>query len=144
MTNTWKKKRKKETFDDIRRAISGDHSKNDDEDYIKFRISKVDFDGKWGWNNISEKTELRDIHSKLCNYETMKWNEIAHDKSHSIPIKRIVPEAQKRLSELKYDDIEKLFSFRIAWKQRVWAIRIRQDAFLLWWDPNHEISVGRT
>ena len=37
------------------------------------------------------------------------------------------------------DDQEELVSFRIGGRERLWAIRVETEAFLLWWDPNHEI-----
>ena len=41
--------------------------------------------------------------------------------------------------EIQQDDIDKLMSFRIAGKKRVWCIQDRNIMRVLWWDPQHEI-----
>lgn len=68
----------------------------------------------------------------------MTWKEVIGKKHHYIEISKIHPEAKKRLEELEYDDTM-LFSFRLSGKQRVWTIRVNDEAYLLWWDPKHEI-----
>lgn len=68
----------------------------------------------------------------------MKWSELPKKHHHSVPISQLHTDAQKRLEELKYDD-STLFSFKLQNKQRLWVIRVRDEAYLLWWDPKHEI-----
>lgn len=80
----------------------------------------------------------------LCNFETMTWHEIKAasggkgvgrgTKSHPIPIEQLSKEAQKRLEELQQDDIEELFSLRIAGKIRVFGIRDRNILKIIWFD----------
>ena len=78
----------------------------------------------------------------MRNFEKKKWSEILghdHYQNHKIHVSGIAKEAQKRLKELGHDDQEELVSLRLTGKQRLWAIEIEGKAFLLWWDPNHEI-----
>lgn len=51
----------------------------------------------------------------------------------------MISEAQTRLEELKLDDEEELFRFRLDGTARVWGIREGRVFKILWWDPEHEI-----
>lgn len=104
-----------------------------------WKVTKIDEDGKWGWNNITCPKFLKKLWNKMRNFETMTWGQILGNKHHIIPINQIVRPAQDRLKTLKYDDQEELMSFRISSKERIWAIRSNENSYLLWWDPNHEI-----
>ncbi len=102
-------------------------------------MSKIDDNSQWGWDHITCPAFLRQIWDKMRNFETMTWAEILGRNHHAIAVKDIIEPAQRRLEELQHDDEETLVSFRITGQQRIWAIRSGQEAFLLWWDPNHEI-----
>lgn len=106
---------------------------------LVWKVSKIDDEGQWGWNNISCPDFLRNIWDKMRNFETMRWVDILGASHHAIPISNIIRPAQKRLEELGHDDKETLVSFHITGRERIWAIRSEEKAFLLWWDPNHEI-----
>ncbi|MDE0638378.1 MAG: hypothetical protein OXI43_21255 [Candidatus Poribacteria bacterium] len=106
---------------------------------LVWKVSKIDDKGQWGWNNISCPDFLRNIWDKMRNFETMTWSQILGRSHHMIPVSDIIKPAQERLRELKHDDQEELVSLRLTGKQRLWAIRSGGEAFLLWWDPNHEI-----
>ena len=106
---------------------------------LVWKVSKIDDEGQWGWNNISCPDFLRNIWDKMRNFETMTWGQILGRSHHMIPVNDIIKPAQERLRELKHDDQEELVSFRIGGRERLWAIRSETEAFLLWWDPNHEI-----
>ncbi|MBX7259668.1 MAG: hypothetical protein K1Y02_25150 [Candidatus Hydrogenedentes bacterium] len=56
-----------------------------------------------------------------------------------MPINEICKNAQKRLSEIRQDDIDELFSFRIMKKKRLWGILDRHVFKILWWDPDHQV-----
>jgi len=47
----------------------------------------------------------------------------------------------KRLVELSRDDLERLFSFHLGGKERVWCADYRGEGvmFILWWDPDHTV-----
>ena len=106
---------------------------------LVWKVSKIDDNSQWGWNQITCPDFLRNIWEKMQHFETMTWSEILGRDHHEIPVNNIRRQAQKRLEELQHDDEETLVSFHITGRQRIWAIRSGQEAFLLWWDPDHEI-----
>jgi hypothetical protein len=58
-------------------------------------------------------------------------------------VDKLVPEARRRLIQLKLEDIDELLSLRLSGKQRVWGILSEGVAALLWWDPDHRICPSR-
>ena len=106
---------------------------------LVWKVTRIDDNSPWGWNQITCPYFLKNIWDKMRNFETMKWTDILGRDHHEIPVSNITRRAQKRLEELGRDDTETLVSFHITGKQRIWAIRSGAEAFLLWWDPNHEI-----
>ena len=106
---------------------------------LVWKMSEIDDNSPWGWNHITCPDFLRNIWDKMRNFETMTWVEILGRDHHQIPVTNIIRQAQKRLEELGHDDAETLVFFHITGRQRIWAIRSGEEAFLLWWDPNHEI-----
>lgn len=107
-----------------------------------WRFSKIDLNGKWGWNNITKK-ELRDVLlPRLKSYETMCWHDImskASGTSHYISLDNIIADARKRLEEISQDDVDHLLSLTISGKRRLWGIKFECILYILWWDPNHEV-----
>jgi hypothetical protein len=99
-------------------------------------FSRIDVGGKWGWNSMRI---LRNIWSKMNQFQTMTWNDILGSSHHAIAVDKIIKPAQKRLQELKYDDVDELVSFHLNGKKRLWAIQRGNSAYVLWWDPRHEI-----
>ncbi|QVL31123.1 hypothetical protein KIH39_20060 [Telmatocola sphagniphila] len=105
-------------------------------------ISIFDHQGPWGKHLCEQKDHLWDeIYPKLRNYESMTWNEILQNskRDHSIEVYKLIKLAQKRLVELRLDDYDNLFRFRLSGEMRVWGIREGRVFRLLWWDPEHEI-----
>ncbi len=101
-----------------------------------------DTGGPWGRERCERDGALwNDIFPKMRNYESMTWGEILQDRkrNHSVNVEQLLKEARKRLTDLKLDDIEELFRFRLTGEQRVWGIREREVFRILWWDPDHEI-----
>ena len=104
-----------------------------------WKVSRIDDGGKWGWHQITCPDFLRKIWEKMRNFETMTWDEILGRDHHTIPVSNITKETQKRLKELRHDDVQELVSFHITGRERIWAIRLGNLSYLLWWDPNHEV-----
>jgi len=75
----------------------------------------------------------------MGNFEKMTWVDLGSDGCHSIPIGDLAISARKRLIEIKLDDIDELFSFRVTGKGRIWGIRDRNVVKVLWWDPHHSV-----
>lgn len=109
---------------------------------LNWKVSDIDDGGPWGWDQITCPEFLRKIWEKMRNFEKQNWGEILgtdNRRNHPISVNRIIKEARQRLRDLGHDDVEELISFRITKRQRIWAIRRQNQAFLLWWDPKHEV-----
>ena len=106
---------------------------------LVWKVARIDDNSQWGWNQITCPHFLRNIWEKMRNFETMTWGEILGRHHHAIAVNDIIEPAQNRLAQLGHDDQEELVSFRLSNTERIWAIRSGAEAFLLWWDPNHEI-----
>ena len=106
---------------------------------LVWKVTGIDDNSPWGWNQITCPDFLRNIWEKMRNFETMTWSEILGRNHHAIAVNDIIKPAQNRLEQLGHDDQAELVSFRLGNTERIWAIRSGAEAFLLWWDPNHEI-----
>jgi hypothetical protein len=91
----------------------------------------------FGWHEIG-RARLSEIRKCLQNFETMTWSEIRNG-SHMVSVDDLIRPARKRLEELKLDDLDYLFSLRLAGKERVWGILEGNIFNILWWDPLHKI-----
>ncbi len=92
--------------------------------------------------NIERKNFFNQIYDKVVAFEQKTWNEILTNerkKNHEVSIGSISKEAQKRLRELQFDDIENLVSLRFSGRNRIWGIRFGSIFRVLWWDPDHEV-----
>jgi hypothetical protein len=52
---------------------------------------------------------------------------------------QLEPEARKRLTELKIDDLDTLWQLGDGNKPRVWGMRHGRVFALLWYDPDHTV-----
>ena len=93
---------------------------------------------------------LKENWGKVNRFQGMQWGAIFQDSHknshHSVPIEKIILEAQKRLRKLGYKTEQLqglLISFRLTGKKRIWAIREGNLAYVLWWDPEHKICPPR-
>jgi|GEM_PF-775837 len=80
---------------------------------------------------------------RLGDFETMNWVAIATGGSHAVSIGELSTQAQGRLVELKCDDLDDLYSFRLGGKRRIWGIRRADLVELLWWDPDHKVCPSK-
>jgi len=101
-------------------------------------FSKLDVGGPWCFSN-TEAGQAAPILQKLGQFEGMTWGELATQKSHAVPVSGICKAARDRLAELKQDDIDELFSFRLSAAVRIWGIRDANVIRVLWWDPEHVV-----
>lgn len=115
-----------------------------------WKMARLDMDhaGSWSWNMTGD--DLREIIQFLQQMERLTWTEIkaqttggrtGHRKHHSIAVERLCPEAQRRLRDLRLDDLDELFRFRLGARQRLWGAVNGQDGafYVLWWDPSHQV-----
>lgn len=102
-----------------------------------WRFSTVDKDGPFPWP-AGANTEL-EIVKKLHSFDSMEWSQIEGRQHHSISVDGLSKAAQKRLQQIKQDDIDEVFSFHLRGKPRIFCIRDRHIAKLLWYDPEHQV-----
>jgi hypothetical protein len=89
---------------------------------------------------------LRQIVGFLAQMERLTWAEIraqnhggGHRKHHAIPIGSLCSEAQRRLENLKLDDLDDLFEFRLGNRRRLWG-HVHDGVFYpVWWDEHHQV-----
>lgn len=102
---------------------------------------------KWGWGNLSADDFMEILNTSLCKFETMTWDEILKtsggrkdgNNHHNVEIASCCSDAQKRLLELKMDDIDQLFSLRLDNKTRLWGIKDGGILRFLWFDKEHSV-----
>jgi hypothetical protein len=113
-----------------------------------WQFHKRDIDHpQWGWGILSPEEFITILNDYLCNFETMSWDEILKTSGgrtqgtnhHNINVSDCCPDAQKRLLELKMDDIDELFSLRLNGKCRLWGIKEGQILRFLWFDKEHNV-----
>jgi hypothetical protein len=126
----------------VANALDGDHP--------KWRLSLLDLEhaGNWSWTASEEA--LRKVVKFLTEMERLTWAEIrsqmfnsrggSHRKHHTMVPSILCPEAQKRLRELKLDDVDELFRFRLGNMERLWGVIDADGIFYpVWWDPEHKV-----
>ncbi len=92
----------------------------------------------FGWHQL-DGALLLEIREKLKSFESMSWGEIIGPNSHQVAVSLLCKAARDRLSELRLDDLDELFSLRLSAKERVWGVLEHNVLTLLWWDPDHEV-----
>lgn len=102
-----------------------------------WRFSTVDRDGPFAWP-IGTQVELG-ILQRLREFDTMRWPEIEGPDHHAIAVSKLSKIARDRLSAIKQDDLDEVFSFHFAGRPRIIGIRDRNAVKLLWWDPEHQV-----
>ncbi|MCI4626611.1 MAG: hypothetical protein L3V56_11705 [Candidatus Magnetoovum sp. WYHC-5] len=105
-----------------------------------WRLSKLDFNGDWGWTNIENINTIQRIQYKLSNFESMTWGEIEkNNNNHLIPTEKVSKAAKDRLKEINLDDCSDLYSMRLTGSERLWGIRENEILYILWYDPKHTV-----
>ncbi len=103
-------------------------------------MKSIDPDGDWGWKNLESSDFWNSIFHKIKDFESMTWGEIFGGRSnHPIGRSLIVSEAQKRLMDLRLDDVDDLYQLRVGGRKRIWGLKIGNVFKVLWWDPNHSV-----
>jgi hypothetical protein len=106
-----------------------------------WRFSAVDRGGPFPWP-VNHADEL-EILQKLRQFDGMNWSEIEGADHHAIDVSRLSRAAQRRLEEIKQDDVSEVFSFHFSGKRRIIGIRIQGVVRLLWWDPDHKVCPSK-
>ena len=105
-----------------------------------WRINKMDWDGPFGWHVVNGVTARHNILRKLADFERMLWRDILiNPNNHEVDVTKLSKDAQRRLADLKLDDVVKHLSLRLAGAERIWGIKKGETVLLLWWDPTHQV-----
>jgi len=111
-----------------------------------WRMSLIDFEGPWGWSNISDIKALKNIQERLKSFEDMTWGEIEKKlitkgtpQNHFMSTNKICKAAKDRLKEINLDDRDTLYSLRFSNVERLWGIREAEVLYIVWWDHNHSV-----
>jgi len=112
-----------------------------------WKLAKMDFQGNWGFNNINSASELKNLHSKLKNFEGMTWAQIESKKgkrgsrlNHSVRIDKLKMEVQDRLKHIRiFEEYDYLYSLHFNGKGRLWGIKDNEIFYILWWDKDHTV-----
>lgn len=102
-------------------------------------FSIIDKDGAFGWHLCQNHDKYLEILSKKGQFEINNLSQLAYQGSHSVPVSSLAKKAQDRLSELKLDDTDNLFSFRLTGTNRIWCVQHDKIMRVLWWDPDHQV-----
>ncbi|WP_059026745.1 hypothetical protein [Gabonibacter massiliensis] len=96
---------------------------------------------------LSKDYFLQILYPLLKDRENSTWQAIERathgrqgkSNSHHVSVGNLCPDAQKRLKEMKLDDIDEIYSLRLGGELRIYGIRKYNYLKILWVDPNHEI-----
>ncbi len=113
---------------------------------ISFALADHVYSGEWGWELLGGDASKR-LLKFLCGLSRSTWNELlnqtvfqGHKKHHAHPIADLCSKAQRRLEELKYDDIATdLFRFRDGSTFRLWGFKVGGIFYAVWCDPDHKV-----
>jgi hypothetical protein len=120
-------------------SVQQDPARRDRDLRPAWSLAYVDHDGPFGWSGCQSRDDLKEVAERLRNFESMKWQQLREGGSHVVEVAQCSAEAQKRLQELRRDDIDALYSLRISGKKRVIAVKLDHLLALLWWDPEHQV-----
>lgn len=108
------------------------------------------YDRAWTWANVGAYAGT--LFSFLAEMEKLTWQEIRQQKvkaagGHSRPkhhgqeVETLCKEARAQLEELGLADVDELFRFRLAGRERLWGLQVPNTNIfcLLWWDPDHQV-----
>ena len=105
-----------------------------------WHFETLDLDGPWcPKNTLPPNVFWLDVLPKLRDFEGMNWAQIESTGSHEVSIRKIIPDAQRRLRGIGQADTHSIFSLRLTGTQRIWGIRFGSILKMLWWDPEHQI-----
>jgi hypothetical protein len=122
---------------------------NSDGRHPAWRLAFLDLEhaGNWSWQLGAE--DLHEIVRFLREMERLTWTEIyaqltsskrgSHRKHHAMPAAQLCGEAQRRLEELRLDDFDELFRFRLGNMRRLWGIVDDEVFYPVWWNAEHRV-----
>jgi hypothetical protein len=106
---------------------------------LSWRFSHHDREGPFQWSKVFENGDLQEVMIRLASVEGLAEHELAQDGSHPIELHKLCKEAQDRLTHLRHDDLDTVFSLRISGPKRLYCIHHGNIMRVLWYDPDHQI-----
>lgn len=65
-----------------------------------WQFNILDFEGRWGWDNVDVDSLKNIILPHLADIEKINWAQMGQTGSHPISIDKLIPDARKRLRRL--------------------------------------------
>ena len=128
------------------RTVLADRAPDGAHAHPVFSFKHVDrhYDGEWGWPKLTPE-KAKELWDYTFEMSVLTWKDIRSQTSgkrkrnHDHEVARLCREAQDRLAELKLDDVDELFRFRLSGKARLWGIVADGIFHAVWWDPEHRV-----
>lgn len=106
---------------------------------IAWRFNAVDKNGPFSWLGLSDPVEYKAVIEALADIETMHEAALDARGCHFIALSKLAKVAQDRLTELKLDDLDELYSIRLNGRGRVFCVHRPKYMRVLWFDPDHQV-----
>ena len=104
---------------------------------LSWQLGAFDWTGPWCGSHVDRSSLLELIASKIKAFESMTWGELKDDHHHYIEVSKLNKVAEDRLSEIKQDDVDQIFSLRLNGTHRLYGIRAGAALKVLWYDVGH-------
>lgn len=111
--------------------------------------SQADLKDSWSWGEPRAWTDnewSNTIYPKFLEFSRLTWGEIdqfssesGHKMHHGHEICSVTQEAQDRWLELKLEQFDTVFRFRLGGTKRVWGYIVQGHFHIIWWDRSHTI-----
>jgi hypothetical protein len=110
---------------------------------ISWRFSSADKAGPFAWSGLNDPGEFQEVIRKLADIEMLSETDLKRGGSHPIELHKLSPEAQQRLRDINHDDLDSIFSIRLAGKVRIHCIHHLNVMRVLWYDPEHKACLSQ-
>ena len=107
--------------------------------HLSWRFSSADIDGPFSCGQFTHD-DFTQFWDRLRAFENMNVAQFRAAQSfHGVPTTNISRKAKERLEEIRLDDIDIIWGFRIMGTCRLWCMRHENLLSVLWWDRKHEV-----
>ena len=112
--------------------------------HLSWRFSSADVDGPFSCGQFNHDDFIQ-FWGRMRTFERMNVSQLRDAESfHGVLCTNISRKAKTRLEEIKKDDLEIIYGFRITGECRLWCMRHENILAVLWWDRKHEVyPVGK-
>jgi len=110
---------------------------------MAWRFAGIDKNGPYAWTNLVDPIAHKEIIDKFSDFENMNEAALKQAGCHFIPIEKLCKDAQKRLVDIKLDDLDSLFSLRLSGETRVFCVHRPKYMRVLWYDPKHKVCPSK-